>query len=80
MGYLSVTPRRCVLLENTVQVTPDSDNKKGTGLLGLGPTSGSNIYATLNTSAGYAVLDRIFLQNTSTPNYLTVLLGRTQGS
>ncbi|KAK0504256.1 aspartic peptidase domain-containing protein [Armillaria luteobubalina] len=61
-----------------LQVTPDSNNKKGTGLLGLGPTSGSNIYATLNTSAGYAVLDRIFLQNTSTPNYLTVLLGRTQ--
>ncbi|KAK0464234.1 aspartic peptidase domain-containing protein [Desarmillaria tabescens] len=61
-----------------LQVTPDSDNAKGTGLLGLGPTSGSNIYTTLNTSAGYAVLDRIFLQNTSTPNYLTVLLGRTQ--
>ncbi|KAK0441623.1 aspartic peptidase domain-containing protein [Armillaria borealis] len=60
-----------------MQVTPDSDTI-GTGLIGLGPTSSSNIYATLNTSAGYAVLDRIFLQNTSTPNYLTVLLGRTQ--
>ncbi|PBK75119.1 acid protease [Armillaria solidipes] len=61
-----------------MQVTPDSENTIGTGIIGLGPTSSSNIYATLNTSAGYAVLDRIFLQNTSTPNYLTVLLGRTQ--
>ncbi|KAK0202036.1 aspartic peptidase domain-containing protein [Desarmillaria ectypa] len=61
-----------------LEVTPDGDNKKGAGLIGLGPTSGSNIYITLNASVGYAVLDRIFLQNTSTPNYLTVLLGRTQ--
>ncbi|KAK0243959.1 aspartic peptidase domain-containing protein [Armillaria nabsnona] len=61
-----------------MQVTPDSDHPIGTGLIGLGPTSGSNIYTTLNTSARYAVLDRMFLQNTSTPNYLTVLLGPTQ--
>ncbi|KAK0464236.1 aspartic peptidase domain-containing protein [Desarmillaria tabescens] len=61
-----------------MEVTPDTDNKKGKGVIGLGPTSGSNIYNTLNTSAGFAVLDRIFLQNTSTPNYLTVLLGRTE--
>lgn len=61
-----------------LEVTPDSDRKKGSGLIGLGPTSGSNIYATLNTSVGYAVLDRIFLQNTSTPNYMTILLGRAE--
>ena len=30
----------------------------------------------IGTSAGDAVLDRIFRQNTSTPNYITVLLGR----
>ncbi|KAK0221601.1 aspartic peptidase domain-containing protein [Armillaria fumosa] len=61
-----------------MQVTPDSDHTIGMGVLGLGPTAGSQIYGTLNTSVGYTVLDRIFLQNTSTPNYLTVLLGRTQ--
>ncbi|KAK0464237.1 aspartic peptidase domain-containing protein [Desarmillaria tabescens] len=61
-----------------MEVTPDDDHEEGIGLIGLGPTSGSNIYNTLNTSAGYAVLDRIFLQNTSTPNYLTVLLGRAE--
>ncbi|KAK0504254.1 aspartic peptidase domain-containing protein [Armillaria luteobubalina] len=61
-----------------LQITPDSDHPIGRGLIGLGPTAGSNIYNKLNTSAGYAVLDRIFLQNTSTPNYYTVLMGRTQ--
>ncbi|KAK0487696.1 aspartic peptidase domain-containing protein [Armillaria novae-zelandiae] len=61
-----------------LQVTPDSENPIGMGIIGLGPTSGSTIYNALNNSVGYPVLDRIFLQNTSTPNYLTVLLGRTQ--
>ncbi|KAK0243958.1 aspartic peptidase domain-containing protein [Armillaria nabsnona] len=61
-----------------MQVIPDSENAIGTGLIGLGPTTGSVIYNRLNTSVGYTVLDRIFLQNTSTPNYYTVLLGRTQ--
>ncbi|PBK97383.1 acid protease, partial [Armillaria gallica] len=64
--------------KSTVQVTPDSDHPTGIGLIGLGPTTGSVIYNNLTTSVGYTVLDRIFLQNTSTPNYLTVLLGRTQ--
>ncbi|PBK97381.1 acid protease [Armillaria gallica] len=61
-----------------MQVTPDSDHTIGAGIIGLGPTTGSVIYNKLNTSVGYTVLDRIFLQNTSTPNYYTVLLGRTQ--
>jgi hypothetical protein len=45
-------------------------------LVGLGPNAGSQVYASLGTSAGDTVLDRIFKQNTSTPNYLTVLMGR----
>ncbi|KAK0221600.1 aspartic peptidase domain-containing protein [Armillaria fumosa] len=61
-----------------LQVTPDSEHPIGIGIIGLGPMSGSFIHNKMNTSAGYPVLDRIFLQNTSTPNYLTVLLGRTQ--
>ncbi|SJL07765.1 uncharacterized protein ARMOST_11115 [Armillaria ostoyae] len=62
-----------------MQVMPDNgDHTIGTGIIGLGPTTNSVIYNELNTSATYTVLDRIFLHNTSTPNYLTVLLGRTQ--
>ncbi|KAF9793025.1 acid protease [Thelephora terrestris] len=49
----------------------------GSGLIGLGPNRGSNIKQLLKNSSGNAVLDRIFLSNTSTPNYLTVLLGRS---
>ena len=48
----------------------------GTGLIGLGPNYGSQVHAALGNSTGDAVLDRIFRQNTSTPNYLTILLGR----
>lgn len=33
----------------------------------------------MNSIAGAAVLDRIFLQNRTTPNYLTVLLGLSDG-
>lgn len=62
-----------------LEITPDRTNKEGKGLIGLGPASGSNIFTTLSgTKQGAPVLDRIFLQNTSTPNYLTVNLGRLE--
>jgi hypothetical protein len=60
-----------------VQVTPDKTNPQGLGLLGLGPNQGSNVYSALDSSSsGAAVVDRIFRQNTSTPNFISVLLGR----
>ena len=47
-------------------------------MLGLGPNSGSRIHASLNNQPqGDTVLDHIFRQNVSTPNILTVLLGRS---
>jgi hypothetical protein len=47
-------------------------------MLGLGPNSGSSVHASLNNQPqGDTVLDRIFRQNVSTPNILTVLLGRS---
>jgi hypothetical protein len=47
-------------------------------MLGLGPNSGSSIHVSLNNQPqGDTVLDRIFRQNVSTPNILTVLLGRS---
>jgi hypothetical protein len=46
-------------------------------LIGLGPNRGSNIRQTLNSKDGNSVLDRIFLNDTSTPNYITTLLGRS---
>ncbi len=53
-----------------------SSNTLGTGLIGLGPNYGSQVHQALGNSAGDAVLDRIFQQNTSTPNFITILLGR----
>ncbi|KAE9385667.1 acid protease [Gymnopus androsaceus JB14] len=52
-------------------------NSPGTGLIGLGPSAGSQILGSLNSSKGDTPLDRIFKQNTTTPNILTILLSRT---
>ena len=61
-----------------MQVTPTSNTPQVPGMLGLGPNSGSSIHASLNNQPqGDTVLDRIFRQNVSTPNILTVLLGRS---
>ncbi len=65
-------------LYSVVQVTPTSNTPRVPGILGLGPNSGSSIHASLNNqSQGDTVLDRIFRQNISAPNILTVLLGRS---
>ena len=53
------------------------NNPKGEGLIGLGPNSASQIHETLNNPNGDTPLDRIFRQNTSTPNILTIYLGRS---
>ena len=49
------------------------------GILGLGPNRSSKIHASLKYQPqGDTVLDRIFQQNVSAPNFLTVLLGRSK--
>ena len=60
-----------------MEITPDSNNVAGSGLIGLGPAVGSNILSTLGSDAGSPPLDMIFGQNTSTPNFLTILLDRS---
>lgn len=60
-----------------VQTPPTTQTKAGYGLIGLGPQTGSEVRGAINSSAGDPVLDRIFRQNTTTPNYLTILLGRS---
>ncbi|KAI0051051.1 acid protease [Auriscalpium vulgare] len=62
----------------SVLITPSDDNPAGEGLIGLGPNVGSNVYDAMKKQpAGDAVLDRIFRQNTSTPNFITALLSRS---
>ena len=60
----------CIL----VQVQPATVLPEGR----LGPNIGSNIYDALKKqSAGDAVIDRIFRQDPSTPNILTILLSHS---
>ncbi|TFY65812.1 hypothetical protein EVG20_g5276 [Dentipellis fragilis] len=59
-----------------IQVTPSSSDPQGKGLIGLGPNSGSHVRETLNSAAGDSVIDSIFRQDKSAPNYLTILLSR----
>ncbi|KAF8264653.1 aspartic peptidase domain-containing protein [Lactarius quietus] len=61
-----------------LEISPTSNAPSVPGMLGLGPNSGSRVLASLNYQPqGDTVLDRIFQQNVSTPNILTVLLGRS---
>ena len=52
------------------------DTEQATGLIGLGPSSSSNIFYALGHPAGDPFLDKVFRQNTSTPNFVTFVLGR----
>lgn len=46
------------------------------GLIGLGPNSGSSIYQKLSGDSGNSALNRIFQQNSSSNNYITLMLSR----
>ncbi|KZP27564.1 acid protease [Athelia psychrophila] len=62
----------------------ETNSLPATGIIGLGPFSTSNIVGALTTKTttttilGLPPLDNIFRQNTTTPNFLTVLLGRAE--
>jgi len=57
-------------------VTPSSDSPEGYGLIGLGPSTGSEVLSALNNSAGDPPIDRIFRQDTSAPNFISIILNR----
>ncbi|KAJ8087243.1 hypothetical protein PM082_006073 [Marasmius tenuissimus] len=55
----------------------------GNGILGIGPSNSSNILNKLKDSRnttvdGLPLMDRIFRQNMNTPNFMTLLLSRSQ--
>jgi hypothetical protein len=57
-------------------VTPSSDSPDGIGFIGLGPSTGSRVLHTVKNSSGDPPIDRIFRQDTSVPNFISVLLNR----
>lgn len=67
----------CLTLKFAVQVTPSDSQPENAGLMGLGPWFTSNIWKTLNSSDAKPPVDNLFSQNKTTPNYLTILLGRS---
>ena len=70
--FVSCIDRRHFL----VAVTPSDTSPDGLGVIGLGPSSGSQVLSTLQNSAGDPPIDRIFRQNTSVPNFISILLNR----
>jgi hypothetical protein len=61
-----------------IAALPTADNPPGGALIGLGPSFGSNVRLASNGNPNAdPVLDRIFRQNRTTPNFLSVLLGRS---
>lgn len=50
------------------------------GLIGLGPNSGSKIYDDLSGSTGYSVLNRIFVENNVSSPSITFFLDRANGT
>ncbi|KIM80490.1 hypothetical protein PILCRDRAFT_822588 [Piloderma croceum F 1598] len=58
-------------------VEPDSNHPVSQGIIGLGPGSVSAIRDTLNSDSGDTAVDRIFNQNHSSSNFISVLLGRS---
>lgn len=51
-------------------------NAPGPGIIGLGPSASSQVRIGVNSPAGDTPLDRIFQQNLSAPNFLSILLER----
>lgn len=66
-----------VLVKDTSTFSLDIKAQGFEGLIGLGPNTGSTIRDELDDKEeGDSVLSRIFSQNTTTQNYLTLLLDR----
>lgn len=72
MDWPRYPPVECTLVAQPV----DLQHAEGSGIIGLGPGGASEVQDQLGAPKGNPVLDRIFKQNTTTPNYITILLGR----
>ncbi|KAI0669255.1 acid protease [Trametes maxima] len=65
-----------MLVQDTSSFSVDIKSQGYEGLIGLGPNTGSVIRDKIDNASGDSVLDRIFSQNTTSANYLTILLNR----
>ncbi|KAI0784762.1 acid protease [Abortiporus biennis] len=74
-GY-TVPDQAYLLVKNTSSFSLDIKAQGFEGLIGLGPNSGSSVRDEIDNDSGDSVLTRIFSQNTTSQNFLTLLLDR----
>lgn len=65
-----------MLVTDTSTFSTDIESQGYQGLIGLGPNTGSVIREKVDNASGDSPLFRIFSQNTTTSNFLTILLNR----
>lgn len=65
-----------MLVEDAKSFSIDIKAQGFEGLIGLGPNTGSVIRDKLGSDVADSVLDRIFMQNTTAANFLTLMLNR----
>ncbi|KAF9806834.1 hypothetical protein IEO21_08514 [Rhodonia placenta] len=75
-GNYTVDNQAFLLVKNISSFSVNIAAEGYDGLIGLGPNTGSVIRDKVGDSRGDSVLDRIFQQNTSSSNYMSVLLNR----
>ncbi|PCH39890.1 acid protease [Wolfiporia cocos MD-104 SS10] len=75
-GNYTVENQAYLLVTDTASFSINIAAEGFEGLIGLGPNTGSVIRDKIGDSRGDSVLDRIFQQNASDSNYMTVLLNR----
>jgi hypothetical protein len=72
----TVDKQAFLLVTNTSSFSTDITSQGYSGLVGLGPNSGSVIRQKVGDASGDSMLNRIFQQNQTTQNYITFLLNR----
>ncbi|EGN98510.1 hypothetical protein SERLA73DRAFT_183562 [Serpula lacrymans var. lacrymans S7.3] len=74
-GY-TVDNQAFLLVTNTSSFSTNINAEGYNGLIGLGPNSGSAISKAIGSSTGDNMLNRIFQQNSSAQNYISLILDR----
>lgn len=69
-----------VLVHDTSTFSTNIGAQSFSGLIGLGPNSGSKISDEISGTSGYSVLNRIFIENSMSSPYITFYLDRANGT
>ncbi|KAF9646039.1 acid protease [Thelephora ganbajun] len=79
-GGYTVKNQSYLLVHDTSTFSVDIGAQGFSGLIGLGPNSGSKIWDKLSGTTGYSVLNRIFVENNVPSPFITFYLDRANGT